>query len=255
VKLLAYGTIAVVTAPIWVPVAFVGYVGYKVARWSFRHPNIAASTLVAAGLLWYATQSSHVRRGVRETLSRAVQSSQKVKSLEEDLKEAHVARAQENTRSQERERALGLLRQELETYKHAARVDEPRTEHTAHIEAMTNIAYNFYYAKLGDSLSSIAAKVSGSAENYPLIMQDNGLTGALIAGQLLRIRKELCTQQTNEVFARVPRLASVLLPGSVRISEHFKDPAATLELNRHLGLNYADRFPYPQGARIVYYAE
>jgi hypothetical protein len=123
------------------------------------------------------------------------------------------------------------------------------------LEQISDPEFNFYYIKPGDTLTRISRRVSGTPDNYGIIVRDNGIADerSVLAGQLLRLRKELCMNNADGVYSRIPRLKSVILPGSVAISEYFDDGAKVLALNRSLGLMYNDRFPITNGARVVYY--
>jgi nucleoid-associated protein YgaU len=56
-KLLRYGILATITAPIWIPVAFAIRVAAPTTYWAFRKPAQAIAIGAGAGLLWYAVST------------------------------------------------------------------------------------------------------------------------------------------------------------------------------------------------------
>ena len=126
------------------------------------------------------------------------------------------------------------------------------------LETMTSQRYNFYFTKPSDTLQEIAQKVSGDETNSRLIAKDNGIESEydLVTGQLLKLRKTICKNETKGVYRRVPKLQSVLLPGRTDIADYFGccSPLTfqTIALNEYLGLP-GNNSPHKERPRVVYY--
>jgi len=109
-----------------------------------------------------------------------------------------------------------------------------------------------YYTKPGDTLAGIADKVSGNSRNYTLIAKDNNITNPqeLIAGQLLRLRKTLCSRYNADVYKHVPDLPHIVLKGKT-LQETFENWQDVQAFNETLGLTYGNTFRGKK--RVVYY--
>lgn len=118
--------------------------------------------------------------------------------------------------------------------------------------------YNFYFVNIDETLAGIAQQITGNSRNGTLLAADNGIADprSLMAGQLLKVRKSLTSQAHPRLYSRVSAYRSIILPGTISISEQFGSQApAVTRLNEQLGLACPDRFPYSQGLRVIYYHE
>ncbi len=217
-KVFGYGALAVMTAPLWIPAAFVGYVGLKATRFAFRHATPVAFALGIGGVLGY--MGCHHREKVASVLER----------VSADAAPSQVAAPLE-------ERVSGP------TLAPTRMVDEP--------------GYAYRYVRDGETLGRIAAEVTGNGSLYREIARENQLWNPddVAVGTLLRIPDRLCRRDAPNLYDRVPSLNSMTLPGSAKISEMFGEKTAeVLAINRALGLSYSDAYPYSSGERVVWFS-
>jgi hypothetical protein len=267
-NVLAYATLGVLTAPIWIPLAFVGYLGYKASKFAFANPKTAAAGIALAGLTWYA--------GCQNTVNTVTTSAQKVvetyrsyqtSQLEQKLESERVTRIAAETKAQEyRQLAQQYARPASTTppvpTKQAERppenVSKTVSESPRTVQVVTDPDFAFYFMKTGDTLDRVAAKI-GTPSAASLIAQDNGIADSrkVLAGQLLKIRRQSITRTNPDVYEQIPILRSSVVPGNMSISQacQYNQECMTnvFTVSRQLGLNYTDEFPYKQGARVVYY--
>jgi ElaB/YqjD/DUF883 family membrane-anchored ribosome-binding protein len=226
-----------VASPVLAAVSFVYYVGYRSTKWAFEHPKTTVALGAGVGLLWYAGSTQmHDRVHEFATMLRGRN------TLEQRLADAERVQSWQQKHIQQ-------LESTLEEYKRMpVQQEKPAL-------ASTDMQFNFYYVRMGESLGVIAHKVSGDPAAYATLVQDNGILDAsqILAGQLLKVRKVLCKRDVEGLYAQIPSLQSVVLPGTVRISERFSNYEEVLDLNRKLGLFYRDEFPHKRGSRVVYY--
>ncbi len=254
---LGYGALALITSPIWVPTAFVGYIGYKGAKFAFKNPKTTIAGLIAAGMMSYCAseRGRDVREEVRSAMSEVTSAYSQRNDLEQRLESVQ---GQASADQQVRQR----LQQELEQNQARMRALEervsayqrppaqtspppvqappaqaaqyvPATHYTpptplprvmppppAPLEKIEDPAFFFYYVKMDETLEGIARKV-GTPGAYHTIARDNGVDDPrkLITGQLLRVRREYCTKHNDDVYEQVPKLKSTVLSGQFTISE------------------------------------
>jgi len=220
-KMLSYGALAVVTAPLWVPAAFVGYVGLKVTRFAFRNATPVAFVLGIGGILAYT--GCHHREKVATVLERVTADTTSPVVAATPLEERVVS-------GPSLAPAAGM-------------VDEP--------------GYAYRYVRNGETLGRIAAEATGNPSLYREIARENKLWNPdnVAVGTLLRIPDRWCRTGAPNVYNRVPSLNSMILPGNAKISDMFGEKTAeVLAINRALGLSYADSYPYPSGERVVWFS-
>jgi hypothetical protein len=259
-KMIGYAALGAITAPVWVPLAFIGYVGYKAARFAFRNPKTTLASIGLAGLMWYAgceRISQKVDAGLL-SLQQGYQQHQATKRLEERLQQEQQGRGLAEQAFSEQQKQLQRLEQQLKRYESAAQpAASPKAP--AKLEAIADQQFFFYYVKLDDTLEHISKKVHGDDSMAALLAHDNGIQDPrkLLTGQLLKVRKSMVLKNNPDVYEQVPKLASVVLPGNITITQACKSDqrciSMVFEVNRKLGLQYMDTFPYRKGARIVYY--
>lgn len=262
-NVFAYAALGVLTAPLWIPVTFAAYLGYKTTRYAFQNPKIAAAGLALAGLTWYA--------GCQNTVTTVSKGAQKVvqtyrthqaSKLEQKLQQERVEKLIAQTKAREYEQAMHRQAQTPPVQQVAPPVQEvkspPPPPVQRAVQVMTDPDFAFYFMKTGDTIDGVAAKVGNPGGTY-LIEQDNGISDSrkVLAGQLLKIRKEMITRTNADVYEQIPILRSTVLPGNVSISQacEYKPECISnvFTVSRELGLNYSDEFPYKKGARVVYY--
>lgn len=246
-KLIGYTAAAIITAPVWVPLAFATYMGYKATRFAFKYPKTTVAAWTAAGFFWYASShhGAEWRASTRQFLAQTFTNAErrKVSELEALLQ-------------QERSEHVRTAQALREVQKH---VPEGNARIPEKIRVLVDPNFYFYYVKGDDTLEKIAYGVGGSSDDAQTIAEDNGLIDSrdLVVGALLKLRKDVCRVQNPAVYEKVPLLHAVIIPGNQTISGFLQTtPDQTrhiLELNAHLGLNYEDSFPYKNGARTVYY--
>jgi hypothetical protein len=237
-KLLGYGAAAFITAPVWVPLTFLTYIGYKATRFAFKYPKTTVASCALTGLLWYAGTSSEIQKMGKEMVLQSMTQKAAPTNLEERIAYAKPQAPTPEVKPQ------------------AAPAPEVKTPE---VRALHDPQFHFYYVKMGDTLEHISYAMSGTPTYAAILAQDNKITDSrqLLTGALLKVRNELYRTQNPEFHEQVPLLNSVVIPGDQRISTFLQaSPIETqhiLELNSHLGLKYTDEFPYRKGARIVYY--
>jgi hypothetical protein len=237
-KLLGYGAAALITAPVWVPLTFLTYIGYKATRFAFKYPKTTVASCALTGLLWYASTNPDIQKMGKETVLQMTTQKAAPINLEERIAYAEPQAPPTDIKPQ------------------PASTPEVKA---SEVRILQDPQFHFYYVKMGDTLEHISYAMSGTPAYATILAQDNKITNSrqLLAGALLKVRNELYRTQNPEFHVQVPFLNSVVIPGNQRISTFFQtSPAETqhiLELNSHLGLKYADEFPYKTGARIVYY--
>lgn len=220
-RVLGYGCLSVLTAPLWVPVAFVAYIGAKVTRFAFKHATPVATGLAIAGLATYA--GCHYREPIARTASAIVErvaASEEPSDLERRVQEAPAQKP-----------ALSL-----------SMIDEPDTA--------------YYFVREGETLGRIAATATGNPSNYLAIARASRLADPddVAVGTLLRIPQHLCVRAVPGLYDKVPSLNSLVLPAAVTISQRFGPKAQeVIAVNRALGLSYQDAFAYPTGERVVWF--
>lgn len=230
-RLIGLGILGCLAAPVVVPVAWMYRVGYEFARVAFRYPKTTAAAVALSGLLWHNGCPAKVAQELPALASRSKERLQ-ASLLEKRVQGAAVAPpASPPHPRKEACSDCGLAQQMLE---------DPD--------------FNFYYVKPGETLSGIAQRISGSTAASQYLAEDNLIAQphTMPAGTLLRVRKSLCTRYVPGVYARVPALESVVLPGNVPISSYFGPRAQEVfQMNKALGLDYGETSPLR--SRVVYY--
>jgi hypothetical protein len=216
-KLIGYGIAAFITAPVWVPLAFLTYIGYKSTKFAFQYPKTTVAGCALTGLLWYA--SSDRGNDFRNTTSQVIHKT--VSYVNEHASLEHRI---------------------------APSLSSPK--------AISHPQFDFYYVKPDDTLEKIAQHIGGNQAYANVLKQDNtSIAQPLVPGTLLKIRKGIHITKSLQVHQNVPELHAAVIPANQSISVFLQTtPLRTehiLKLNAHLGLAYTDS--YSKGPRIVYY--
>jgi len=249
-RTLLYGCVGVLTAPLWVPVAFIGYVGAKATRFAFRHATPVAFTLAIAGVATYT--GCHYREPIGRATSAFAE-----RLAHND--EPTATRATETAVSRQAPAPSGLERIVTTSPPMAPVTPAPRApppSARAALPFLDEPGVAYYFVKSGDTLARISAQVTGDPGRYRAIAHANRIPDPddVIVGTLLRIPQPWCRAGVAGLYDRVPALNSLVLPGSATITELFGAKAAdVIALNRSLGLAYEDAFPYAQGERVVWF--
>jgi hypothetical protein len=117
----------------------------------------------------------------------------------------------------------------------------------------------YFLVNIGETLEQISQELTGSPSSAPLIARENDIVDErkLLAGQILQLPAALPTKQHHRLLATQPQLRSIVLQGDKSITDlcgnNSQCTTEVLSLNQQLGLRYTDRFPYRQGARVVYF--
>ncbi len=249
-RVMGYGCVGLLTAPIWVPIAFVGYVGAKATRFAFRHATPVAFALGIGGVAAYA--GCHYRAPIQHAASAFVERLAKNDELRtQQLPNAAIAPVPTNAAGLER---IVTASPPIEPVTPAPRASPPRARATLPILDEPGVAY--YFVKPGETLSRISERVTGDPDRFRAIARENRIADPddVSAGTLLRIPASWCRAGVVGLYDRVPALNSLVLPGSATITEMFGPKAQeVIALNRSLGLAYEDVFPYPRGERVVWF--
>ena len=190
-KIIGYGCLGVIAAPVVVPLAFVAYVGTKATRFAFKHATPVAFALALGGVATYA--GCHYK----EPIIAAVHEMQHQGGLERRVQAPVPASSVPDATTDRSNRGPVPL------------LDEPDTA--------------YYYVREGETLGQIAARTTNDPRNYVAIAAASRISNPddVAVGTLLRIPQHLCSHAVPGLYDKVPALESRLLPGSVTISAMF----------------------------------
>lgn len=249
-RAIGYGCVGIITAPIWVPIAFVGYIGAKATRFAFRHATPVAFALGIAGIAMYT--GCHYRAPMQHAASAFVERLAKNdEQRTQQLPSAAAAPVPTNAAGLER---IVTTSPPIVPVTPAPRASPPSARAALPILDEPGVAY--YFVKPGETLSRISERITGDPGRYRAIARENRILDPddVSAGTLLRIPEPWCRPGVIGLYDRVPALNSLVLPGSATITEMFGPKAQeVIALNRSLGLAYEDAFSYPNGERVVWF--
>ncbi|MBR9701221.1 LysM peptidoglycan-binding domain-containing protein [Candidatus Woesearchaeota archaeon] len=222
-KAFTLGSLALITAPAWLPIALAGYlIGYtavQTSRFVFKHPGWTIGALGIAGIIAYdSTPERMALRNPPPIIQEVVTPAPEIVEPPQMVSPPKIIPPEIPK--------MGIIKEEGTVY---------------------------YHVRQDDTLLGIASEQLGNPALYTQIMEKNGITDSrkLITGTRLRIPEELCGPCVG-TYRQVPELTPITIPGSENISERFENLEDILSINKALGLDYTDKFTYSRGERIVW---